>query len=134
MNGIDTSDRREQRNFGLVMAAAIVVVTLIHWALRGHLSVWPFYVSGVFIALGLILPVALEPVFWAWMKFAEAVNWIMTRLLLSIVFFLMITPMRPLVRLFSGDPLKRRFEAEAASYWEEPEDQPDDPERYANMF
>ena len=131
---VDTSSRREQRAFGLVMAAAIVVVTLIRWLIGGHLATWPFYLSGAFLVLGLAAPVALKPVFVVWMKFAEVLNWVMTRLLLSIVFFLMITPTRLLMRIFSDDPLKRRFELDAASYWEEPEEQPDDPARYENMF
>ena len=131
---VDTSSRREQRAFGLVMAAAIVVVTLVHWLIRGDLATWPFYVSGAFFVLSLAAPAALKPVFVVWMKFAEVLNWIMTRLLLGIVFFLMITPMRLLMRIFSDDPLKRRFEPEAASYWEEPDEQPDDPARYENMF
>ena len=131
---VDTSSRREQRAFGLVMAAAIVVVTLIHWFIRGHLATWPLYLSGAFLVLGLAAPAVLKPVFVVWMKFAIVLNWIMTRLLLSIVFFLMIVPTRVLMRIFSDDPLKRRFEPDAASYWEEPEEQPDDPARYENMF
>ena len=68
------------------------------------------------------------------MKFAPVLNWIMTRLLLSIIFYLMITPTRVLMRIFSDDPLKRRFEPDAETYWEEPDEQPDDPARYENMF
>ena len=131
---VDTSNRKEQRGFGLVMAAAIVIVTLIRWLIGGHLATWPFYVSGAFLVLGLAMPSALKPLFVVWMKFAEVLNWIMTRVLLGAVFFLMITPMRLLMRIFSDDPLKRRFEPEAASYWEEPDEQPDDPARYKNMF
>ncbi len=131
---VDTSSRKEQRAFGLVMAAAIVVVTLIHWLIRGDLATWPFYVSGAFIVLGLAAPAALKPVFVVWMKFAIILNWIVTRLLLSIVFFLMIAPTRGLMLIFSDDPLKRRFEPNKTSYWEEPDEQPDDPARYENMF
>ena len=131
---VDTSSRKEQRAFGLVMDAAIVVVTLIHWLIRGELATWPFYVSGAFLVLGLAAPAALKPVFVVWMKFAVILNWIMTRLLLSIVFFLMIAPTRGLMLIFSDDPLKRRFEPDKASYWEEPDEQPDDPARYENMF
>lgn len=131
---VDTSNRKEQRAFGLVMAAAIVIVTLIHWLVRGDLATWPFYVSGAFLVLGLAAPVALKPVFVVWMKFALVLNWIMTRLLLSIVFYLMITPTRGLMLIFSDDPLKRHFEPDKASYWEEPDEQPDDPARYENMF
>ena len=131
---VDTSSRKEQRAFGLVMSAAIVIVTLIHWLIRGDLATWPFYLSGAFLVLGLAAPAALKPVFVVWMKFALVLNWIMTRLLLSIVFYLMITPTRVLMRIFSDDPLKRRFEPDAETYWEEPDEQPEDPARYENMF
>ncbi len=131
---VDTSSRKEQRAFGLVMAAAIVVVTLIHWLIRGDLATWPFYLSGAFLILGIAAPAVLEPVFVVWMKFALILNWIMTRLLLSMVFYLMIVPTRGLMLIFSDDPLKRRFEPDSASYWEEPDEQPDDPARYENMF
>ena len=131
---VNTSSRKEQRAFGLVMAAAIVVVTLIRWLIGGHLATWPFYLSAAFLLLGLAAPVALKPVFVVWMKFALVLNWIITRLLLSVVFFLMIAPTRLLTRVFSDDPLKRRFEPDAATYWEEPDEQPDDPARYENMF
>lgn len=131
---VDTSSRREQRAFGLVMAAAIVVVTLIHWLIRGHLALWPFYISAAFAVLGLVAPMVLKPVFVVWIKFSLLLNWIVTRLMLSIVFYLMIAPTGWLMLIFSEDPLKRRFDADAETYWEEPEDQPEDPARYENMF
>jgi len=134
MDNVDTSSKREQRNFGIVMAIAIVIVTLIHWAIRGHLVTWTFYLAGAFLILGLVAPIVLKPVFVVWMKFALVLNWIITRVLLSIVFFLMIVPTRVGILIFSTDPLKREFLPDADTYWEEPEDQPDDPARYENLF
>ena len=131
---VDTSSRREQRNFGIVMAIAISIITLIRWAIRGDLATWPFYLAGAFLILGLVVPIALKPIFIVWMKFALVLNWIVTRVLLSIVFYLMIVPMRGLVAIFGDDPLKRRFESDADTYWEEPDEQPEDPARYENMF
>jgi hypothetical protein len=131
---IDTSDRKEQRNFGIVMAIAIVLVTLIHWLIRGHLAVWPFYIAGAFLALGLVAPRVLEPIFWAWMKLALGLNWVVTRLLLSIVFFLLIVPFRVGLGLFGDDPMQRSWDPDAESYWEEAEEQPTDPSRYTNMY
>ena len=116
------------------MAAAIIVVTLIHWLIRGHLVTWPFYISGAFAVLGLVAPMLLKPIFVVWIKFSLVLNWIVTRLMLSIIFYLMITPTGWIMRIFSDDPLKRRFDADAETYWEEPEDQPEDPARYENMF
>jgi len=135
---IDTSDRNEQRKFGLVMGAAITVVGLIRWAFHGFATtdvpVWFFAVAAVFAALGLVLPRALQPVFIAWIKLAIVLNWIMTRVFLSLAFYLMITPVRVCIALFGDDPLKRKWAGQDESYWEEPDEQPEDVRRYRQMF
>jgi len=135
---IDTSNRREQRKFGLIMATAILVLGMIRWLFSGMAwAVFPAYfaiAAGVFLVLGLVIPRALQPVFVLWMKLALVLNWIMTRLLLALAFYLMITPVRVLVRIFGEDPLKRTWLPESESYWEPPEEQPKEFDRYRNQF
>lgn len=131
---IDTSSRKEQRNFGLGMAAIIVAFTLVHGWFHGALAIWPFYAALAFFILGLLAPPLLRPVFVLWMKFALLLNWLMTRLVLTLVFLLMITPMRVFIKLFREDPLKRAWDREASTYWEEPERQPDGLDEYFRQF
>lgn len=138
---IDTKNRTEQRKFGLVMAAAFGVLTLVRWGIHrgvqgewGPPSYWLLGIGAVFGVLGLVWPRSLQEIFWAWMKFALGVNWVVTRILLTIVFFVMIVPIRVLVAVFSEDPLKRELKPDAQTYWEEPEEQPDDPQRYLNQY
>jgi Saxitoxin biosynthesis operon protein SxtJ len=133
---LDTSSKKEQRNFGFLMACAISGVSIVHWLIRGReeLAVWPFIMAGVFLLLGLIFPKALEPIFVIWMKFALVVNWVMTRILLSLVWFLLITPMRVGFALRGKDPLNRTYLPEASSYWEDAEEQPDELNAYKNQF
>lgn len=118
------------------MAVAIGIVGFLRWAIHGfaHFPVYFAVVAAVFLVLGLAWPKALEPIFRVWMKFAEAVNWVMTRFLLSIAFYLLITPVRVLVRLFSDDPLKRAWLGKAETYWEDAEEQPKGIEHYRNQF
>ena len=140
MLDIDTSSRTEQRKFGLVMAAAISIIGLlraaIRYALHGTLAnpVWFFIVAAPFLVLGLLFPKALKPVFDVWIKFALVLNWIVTHVALTIVYFLIIVPMGLAMRLFSEDPLKRRWLPKTDSYWEPPEEQPEEFERYRNQF
>jgi hypothetical protein len=136
MMHIDTSSRSEQRKFGLVMAVAIAALGVLRWAIHGfaHFPLYFFVVAAVFAGLGLLFPRALKPVFVVWMKFAEGMNWVMTRLLLGIAFYVMITPTRLLIRLFGEDPLKRDWHPDADTYWEDAEEQPAELERYLNQF
>lgn len=133
---IDTSSRSEQRKFGLVMAAAIVVLGTLRWAFHGFAG-FPMYwysVAAVFLVLGLVAPPVLKPVFVLWMKLAVVLNWIMTRVFLGFAFYVLITPTRVCLRLFGDDPLKRAWKAPGESYWEEPEEQPQDLERCRQQF
>ena len=141
MHDIDITNRREQRKFGLTMAAAFFVITAIRWGIlwlrTGDLPGPPIVLPAIgaaFLVLGLAVPVVLFPVFWAWIRFALALNWLVTRILLTIAFVFLITPMRALVSLFSSDPLKRAWRPDLETYWEEPEAQPDEFERYRDQF
>lgn len=141
MIDIDIKDKKEQRNFGLVMGAAFGVLTLVRWGIHrlmhgewGNPSYILLGIGAVFAVVGLVAPRALQPIFWAWIKFAIVVNWFMTRLLLSIVFFLLIVPTRAVRSLMGLDALKRKLDPTATTYWEDPDEQPDDPRRYLNQY
>jgi hypothetical protein len=138
---VDTSSRREQRNFGFVMAGAITVLGMVRWAFHwwreGQMPGLPIYffaVAGVFLLLALAAPKVLEPIFVLWMKFALLINWVVTRILLTLVFVTMLIPGRGIVMLLRKDLLRRKWEPDSASYWQEPDEQPEEFERYQNMF
>lgn len=136
MTNVDISDRKEQRKFGLVMAAGISVVGLIRWWAHGfgEPPLYFFYVAAAFAVLGLAVPLVLKPFFYVWMKFALAINWVMTRVMLLLAFWILIVPTRVLMKLFADDPLKRQWLPEETSYWEDAEEQPEEMDRYTKQF
>jgi hypothetical protein len=133
---IDTSDRKEQRKFGVVVGIAFLLFGLLRWWLHNfeHIPVVFFSLGGVLITLGLVAPPLLKPVFIAWMKLAIVLNWIMTRVFLSVAFYLMITPARWMIHYFGEDPLKRAYLPESETYWEKPDYQPRTREEFRRMF
>jgi hypothetical protein len=131
---VDTSDPKELRKFGLVMAAAFLSLGGLRFGWHGAFPWVPASLAGTFLVLGLAAPRVLGPVYAAWMKFALALNWTMTRVLLTAAFYGLITPTAVFHKLFASDPLKRAWEPDAESYWEPPDSQPDDLEQYKNQF
>ena len=140
MLDIDTSDRKEQRKFGFVLEAAFVILGLIRVGIRfitgGAVAVpWPFLIIGLCFALpAAVFPALLRPVFIVWIKFALMLNWIMTQVLLTVVYYMIIVPMGGGMRLLAMYPLKRKWLAPAETYWEEAEEQPEEFERYHHQF
>lgn len=140
MLDIDVSSKTEQRKFGLVMAAALCVLGLLRSAIRWFIHgsapfpLWFFIVAAPFAIAALIYPRLLKPVLAVWIKFALAINWVVTHFLLTILFFMVIVPMGITLRLIAEDPLKRKWLPTNETYWEPPEEQPEEFERYRQQF
>ena len=133
---VDTSDRSEQRKFGVVVGLAFLLLGLFRWW-RHDFEQLPyilFSIAGVLIVLGVVAPVLLKYPFIAWIKLALVLNWIMTRVFLSVAYFLMITPVRWIIHFFGDDPLKRKYLPAGESYWETPDEQPATREEFRRMF
>lgn len=122
----DKSVKADLRKFGRVMAGAFAVITLIvFWRSGWTQTPWVEglgLIAAIFLALSLVWPKALIPIEWAWMKLAMVLNYIMTRVLLSLVFFLAVTPIGLIFKLLGKDLLGKRFDPNAKTYWVEPEE------------
>lgn len=109
---------RSLRRFGLTVGFVFLLLgCVLLWRHRG--AAWPLVSIGAVLVLAAgLAPLALKWVHGPWMIAALALGWIVTRILLTIVFFLVVTPIGLLQRLFGKRAIEVAFEADAASYWE----------------
>jgi Saxitoxin biosynthesis operon protein SxtJ len=63
-----------------------------------------------------VLPRSLTYVHRVWMAAGEALGWVNTRIILSVIFYGLVTPMGIIMRRFGRDPMQRRFEPGVATY------------------
>lgn len=124
---------RALRKFGWTVGPVIVLLGAIFlWRQRG--AGWPLISIGIVLVLAAALaPSALKWVHGPWMIAALALGWIMTRLLLTIVFFLVVTPIGLLQRLFGKRAIEVDFTPDAATYWQVRTARPA-PEDYEKQF
>jgi ABC-type uncharacterized transport system permease subunit len=80
-------------------------------------------------AAGWVLPGLMRIVYVGMACLAFPIGFVVSYALLAAVYYLLITPMGLLLRMLGYDPMKRRFDAAAQSYWVPHEDN-EDPERY----
>lgn len=52
-----------------------------------------------------------------WMKFAEALGWFNTRLLLGLTYIVIIGPISIILFILRKDPLRKRLSRKQESYW-----------------
>lgn len=113
---LKTGDR-DLRKFGLTIGGVFVLVGLLF--LLRHRSSYLFLIGAGagLTAFGVIWPRALKYVYIAWMAFAFTLGLVMSNVILTLFFFLVVTPIGLLARLFQKDFLARKWDKQAASYW-----------------
>jgi hypothetical protein len=111
------SSPRKLREFGLVVGGVLCGLgVLLAWRGRGS---FPYFLApGIFLVItGAAVPSILKPVQKAWMTLAILMGWVMTRVLLSALFYLAITPIGLILRLTGKDLLDQKLEPQKQSYW-----------------
>ena len=101
--------RQEGRKFGFTLGIAFLVLAALTWW-RGHTNVASvFSVVGVLLlAAGLLIPTHLGPVERGWMKLGMAIGHVMTPVYMAFVYFVILTPVGFVMRVFGRNPLKQR--------------------------
>ena len=120
IKAVDTS-KKALRSFGWVVGGVLLLIAVVVWWRNAFTLTTAAYVLGGIGAglavLGLTVPSLLMPVYRVWMALAVVLGFIMTRVILSVVFYLIMTPIGLLMRLFGKDPMHRNPDPNATSYW-----------------
>ncbi len=112
-------DDGELREFALVTAIAVALLfgLLVPYLAGAAVPHWPTLAGALAWALvGRLRPRWLRPAYRGWMAFGHAMARLTTPLILALVYFLLVTPMGGLLRLFGHDPLRRRARPGAQGY------------------
>ncbi|HEV7903468.1 MAG TPA: SxtJ family membrane protein, partial [Pyrinomonadaceae bacterium] len=126
---------RTERDIGLLVGGVLLALGG-WWLYRGKYAALSTFllVSGATLALlGALRPQLLVVPNRLWMGLAEAMGFVMTRVILGVVYFLFVTPIGLVRRLFGGDPLGRRARR-AESYWKPYTERRRDPKHYEKMY
>ena len=128
------SSRDELKKFGFTLGAVFALLGGFLWWREKNYFFSYLIVSAVFFFFGLVLPALLKPVHKIWMSIAILMGWLMTRIILIILFYLMVTPISLLSRLFGKDFLNRKFNRNIGSYWIPRKTVKFDKKNYENQF
>lgn len=105
------------RNFGLTFAVVFAILTIFKWRKTHDISFPLLVASGLFFILALLLPNSLALLNRAWTKFGLLLHKVMNPLVMGVIFFVVVTPMGILMRIFGGDPMRSKFEPNLDTYW-----------------
>jgi len=111
------SGKSDLCQFGITMGIVLILFGgLFLWCDKDY-YIYLFIIAAAFIILGLAVPFVLKPIHKVWMTISIILGWIMTRVILSILFYLVVTPTSWLARLFGKRFLDLKIDKNARSYW-----------------
>ena len=123
MSAINT-DKTELRKFGITFFVVLLHISLIPLYKGNMATFWKvFGVADAFLLTGLIIPGVLKYIYIAWMKFGLVMNFIVTRIIFGIMYYLVFTPISVFFKIIGRDELDERWDKEAksaegdSSYW-----------------
>ena len=113
-----TEDIRQNKKFANTVGIALLVIFAFRLFFK-HQYLWPvFAIAAVLLLMALVIPKLLTPLRLGWEKLGHLLGIMNTYILLTLFYFLILTPLGLLMRLFGKDILKLKRSAKAATYWE----------------
>jgi hypothetical protein len=111
------SSKKEIRKFSRVVGIAFIVLGILLWIFSGRIHQLPFTIGAVLILIGLVLPIVLLPLHKLWMGLSIVLSFISTRVILTIIYYLILTPIAVAGRLFGKDFIDEKIDRTKKSYW-----------------
>ena len=111
------STKPELKKFGLTIGIVLILigVALLYFQKSG--SVYFLAGGAVTILVGITSPIILLPFQKIWMTLAVVLGYIMTRVILALLFYVIFTPMRLIAALFGKKFMDLRFKKDVETYW-----------------
>jgi hypothetical protein len=105
--------------FGPLFALFVGIICLIMMRRFGwYLPAWTLVAAATcLIAIYYLIPSWQTAIYRGWLLSVAPIGFIISHVLLALVFYLLITPIGWLMKAVGYDPMSRTFDASAASYW-----------------
>lgn len=122
------------RAFGWLMTGVAALVGLWAWWKGKAWTLWPFAIALAFALATLLELRVLQRLHRWWMVLATLLGRIVTPLVMGLIYFGLVTPLGLLMRWSGKDPMRRRFDPGASTYWIEREPKGPDPRTMERQF
>jgi hypothetical protein len=108
---------RDLRKFGLLVGGVFAALGILF--LLKHKAYYPYFLwpGVVLLFFGAVFPRALKYVYITWMSVAFVLGFVMAHVILTLFFFLVLTPIGLVARMFGKDFLRLKLDKQSATYW-----------------
>jgi len=111
-------EKTDLRKFGLTVGTVLLLISIVLYLLDKDSFIYFGGVGILLLSFGLILPTVLKPLNRMWMILAIILGWFMSRVILFILYYVIITTIGFFLKLIGKDFLHLKIDKSSQSYWE----------------
>ena len=104
------------KSFGIVFSIFFLFISIYLFLNEYPIYYWSLFVSFIFLVLGLMNSKILSPLNLLWFKFGILLGRIISPVVMGIIFFLVVTPISIILKIFGKDVLNLKFNNNK-TYW-----------------
>ena len=104
------------KSFGIVFSIFFLLISVYPLLNNDSIHYWSLFVSFIFLVLGLMNSKILSPLNVLWFKFGILLGKIVSPVVMGIIFFLVVTPISIILKMFGKDVLNLKFNNNK-TYW-----------------
>ena len=116
MSDIKNNNKPSNKNFGIVFFIVFLLVAFYPLTFNGEIKIWSLLISLLFLLLGMMNSKILTPLNKTWFKFGIILGKIVSPIIMGIIFFLVVTPIGLIMRVFKKDILNLKYNNDK-TYW-----------------
>lgn len=129
------SGKKELREFGITIGVILILLgVLVMWRGKSERAPYLFLSGAIFLALAFTFRRILMPAQKIWMGFSVIMGFFVSRIILFMLFYVAVTPIGLIARLFGKDLLEQRIDRTKETYWCDRETGKETRESYENQY
>ncbi len=104
------------KSFGILFFVVFFLYGIWPILSSNEIRIWSLSMGIIFLILGLLNSKLLTPFYNLWIKLGTLLGRIVSPIVMFLVYFVFITPLAVIIRLFGKDLLRKKFN-KSPSYW-----------------
>jgi hypothetical protein len=110
--------KKELRKFGLTVGSVLAAIAILLLYFEKPSAIYFAVIGGLLILFGALFPQLLKPLNKIWMSLAIILGFIMSRVILTVLFYLVLTPIAILAKIVGKKFMVLKYDKSAETYWE----------------
>jgi uncharacterized membrane-anchored protein YitT (DUF2179 family) len=110
--------KKDLRKFGVTVGVVLLAIGVVLFYFEKPSSIYFTVIGGLLILFGALFPKILKPLNRIWMSLAIILGFIMSRVILTILFYIVLTPIAILAKLVGKRFMVLKYDKSANTYWE----------------